>query len=243
METPTEKRQLNPQIRAKLEADRLKNGTLGTRGTRAIEIERIRQIADLNFSIEHDKALRTTTELISAAMGYLHLVRDNSCASTVAPGYWPSSIPFKPGTRLRTLVKAGALTAAAIDRELAVQGHTTDTEEETEFLNNAAHVPKPMSPPEMARMIAMEKDFAKSAGSAVPAALSTLSKITKLVALERTFEETIKMTVEIRNGKPGAIKLAQARATLNNHTVSVSANALGRFINALDEFQAEIDRS
>jgi hypothetical protein len=86
-------------------------------GIGAIMDERLHQIADKRYTLEHDKA-HGTTVLIDAALAYLMQARGKVNGAT-AQVYWPFEIcTFKPDDDpLRSLAKAGALLAAAYDVE------------------------------------------------------------------------------------------------------------------------------
>ena len=74
-------------------------------GAELIAAERQRQIDAEGWTPEHDD-LHDGGELAYAAVGYIK--RDRA--------EFPLSWTFKPGDRVRDLVKAGALIAAEIDR-------------------------------------------------------------------------------------------------------------------------------
>jgi hypothetical protein len=79
-------------------------------GIALIAEERIRQITVKGFGQDHDEC-HLTDELAQAAASYI--LQD--------PEHWPFELKFwkpTPDDRLRELVKAGALIAAEIDREL-----------------------------------------------------------------------------------------------------------------------------
>ena len=85
-------------------------------GIELIAEERKRQIEKEGWSLEHDQ-LHDNEELAQAAENYLvHYMYD----FPGIPHFWPFDIswwkPAKSNTRLRDLVKAGALIAAEIDR-------------------------------------------------------------------------------------------------------------------------------
>jgi hypothetical protein len=94
--------------------------TAVTRGTDLIAAERTRQISEEGYGAEHDHG--HAEELATAGAAY-------ALAGTVIqarehPPYWPWSQQFwkpTPDDRLRELVKAGALIAAAIDSLLDEQ--------------------------------------------------------------------------------------------------------------------------
>jgi hypothetical protein len=74
-------------------------------GIELIAAERRRQITDEGWYAGHDDQ-HDRGELAAAAVGYITGDRDQ----------FPLSWTFKPGNRVRDLVKAGALIAAEIDR-------------------------------------------------------------------------------------------------------------------------------
>lgn len=92
-------------------------------GAALIAVERARQIQDEGYSIEHDEKLGMT-DLEDAAIAYLVEARAPYADEPEfdRTDWWPwSESAWKPGDRLRMLVKAGALVAAAIDLELHVR--------------------------------------------------------------------------------------------------------------------------
>jgi hypothetical protein len=96
-----------------------------TPATKLIADERMRQISAEGFSADHDRG--HSTELMLAAEAYLNIALygidawHNPDGSPSPPGGWPwASELWKPtGDRVRDLVKAAALIAAAIDAETA----------------------------------------------------------------------------------------------------------------------------
>lgn len=81
--------------------------------------ERIRQITDEGYEPERD-AQYTGLQLAWAAFAYLDRAQSDDPANPKPPLPWPwAPEHWKPGDRLRMLVKAGALIAAEIDRLLA----------------------------------------------------------------------------------------------------------------------------
>lgn len=88
-------------------------------GAKMIANERERQIAQEGWTAEHDEG-HATGELIEAAECYLRTDHYSAEQSRrAAPVNWPwESTAWKPTTRVRDLVKAGALIAAEIDRLL-----------------------------------------------------------------------------------------------------------------------------
>ena len=84
-------------------------------GIALIRAERLRQIAVEGYTPEHD-AEHADSELAEAAAAYvLSAVGWPSSAADI----WPFGDGFKPGAPLDSLVKAGALIAAEIDRIVA----------------------------------------------------------------------------------------------------------------------------
>jgi hypothetical protein len=84
------------------------------KGDELISQERKRQIDVEGWSRKHDSRY-INDELIEAALTYTETYSVNS----PTPSYWPwDERWFKPTTRIRNLVKAGALIAAEIDRLL-----------------------------------------------------------------------------------------------------------------------------
>lgn len=82
-----------------------------------IAAERARQIWEEGYSPEHDDE-HDDQDLARAASCYAAIDRHPMLSNGI-PGEWPSSWRWKPGpTRIRELVKAGALIAAEIDRLL-----------------------------------------------------------------------------------------------------------------------------
>lgn len=82
-------------------------------GIELIETERRRQITEKGYTAEHDMGI-PDNELEMASLAYI-------CSSIgqkrAGMKIWPWLLPFyKPKARVRDLVKAGALIAAAIDR-------------------------------------------------------------------------------------------------------------------------------
>ena len=80
-------------------------------GVTLIARERQRQVDEERWSPEHDDTLQSGA-LATAAVGYITGHRAN----------FPISWRFKPTTRARDLVKAGALIAAEIDRLQRIGG-------------------------------------------------------------------------------------------------------------------------
>lgn len=81
--------------------------------------ERLRQVVGEGYQPEHD-AMHRGNELAWASWCYLDRAASNNFSPT-PPQMWPwADDAWKPGpTRLRMLVKAGALIAAEVDRILA----------------------------------------------------------------------------------------------------------------------------
>ena len=75
-------------------------------GIELIHLERSRQVACEGFSPEHDDE-HTNRALIQAALCY---IKGDATGWPWEPRWW------KPKSRVRNLVKAGALIAAEIDR-------------------------------------------------------------------------------------------------------------------------------
>jgi hypothetical protein len=75
-------------------------------GVDLIAAERARQVSAEGWTAEHDDG-HTHGELAAAAAAY---------AWPYAPALWPWGDGFKPTSRERDLVRAGALIAAEIDR-------------------------------------------------------------------------------------------------------------------------------
>ena len=74
--------------------------------------ERERQIVEEGYPVKDDVNFNSHGELARAAMCYMSTVTHNT-----VPSLWPyHKNAWKPGSRLRDLVKAGALVAAEIDR-------------------------------------------------------------------------------------------------------------------------------
>lgn len=95
-------------------------------GATLIASERDRQITEEKFNAEHDKGW-TDGQLAWAAVSYIiwsqltYRYRRSSLAHLDPIKLWPWDISwFKPESYLKTLIKAGALIAAEIDRVLEV---------------------------------------------------------------------------------------------------------------------------
>ena len=83
-------------------------------GVELIAAERERQIQIEGWTAGHDDK-HTNGELSRAAAAYC--LRGRDPASIGPPMFWPFAEDYwKPGGRIRSLVKAGALIAAEIDR-------------------------------------------------------------------------------------------------------------------------------
>lgn len=84
-------------------------------GVQLIAAERKRQIEKEGWSEEHDKS-HTGGTLCDAAICYAKTAQRKE-TETIPPSGWPfSSVWWKPKSRIRNLVRAGALIAAEIDR-------------------------------------------------------------------------------------------------------------------------------
>ena len=95
-------------------------------GAEMIAAERRRQVEVEGYAPEHDARLGTE-ELTDAALAYAlasEAPDNKGHVKSAFAGWWPwSARAWKPtGDRVRDLVKAGALIAAAIDVELASRG-------------------------------------------------------------------------------------------------------------------------
>lgn len=77
--------------------------------------ERQRQIEKEGWTPEHDTDEHADGELAMAAVCYALPDCDRQVENGV-PFFWPFDGNWKPGDRVRELVKAGALIAAEIDR-------------------------------------------------------------------------------------------------------------------------------
>ncbi len=86
-------------------------------GVELIAIERKRHVEVEGYSADHD-SIHRSGELARAAACYATppMWRWRAGVGGEAPINWPSSWTWKPGPRVRELVKAGALIAAEIDR-------------------------------------------------------------------------------------------------------------------------------
>ena len=92
-------------------------------GVGKIAIERQRQVIDKGYTLEHDQE-HSTTDLMSASDAYSVYARwlltghTEDSARDLGLSFWPwDSDGFNPESIDDALVKAGALIAAAIDRE------------------------------------------------------------------------------------------------------------------------------
>lgn len=84
------------------------------RGADLIAAERRRQIDDEGYDDEHD-ARHVPSQLVDAAMAYIYAYLDQRDSARM---YWPWGIDhFKPRDQVSNLTRAGALIAAAIDRQ------------------------------------------------------------------------------------------------------------------------------
>lgn len=87
------------------------SGLMG--GAELILNERERQVEEEGWTPEHDDKF-TAGELVQAAICYAFVPLQRIMLFS---GFWPWDITwFKPTTRIRDLVRAGALIAAEIDR-------------------------------------------------------------------------------------------------------------------------------
>lgn len=100
------------------------NSTNSPSGAELILAERKRQVTGEGFTAEHDLT-HDRNELTRAAMAYLRSALEPRGATRGRVGYHVVGWPFEPDTwkpedtPIRDLVKAGALIAAEIDRQLA----------------------------------------------------------------------------------------------------------------------------
>lgn len=97
-----------------------------SKGADLIATERQRQIDEEGFTPQHD-AQHDDYSLINAASCYLHASENDHVKR-----YWPRSWSWnwwKPTTRIKNLIKAGALIAAELDR-LIDNGDLTPEEED-----------------------------------------------------------------------------------------------------------------
>jgi hypothetical protein len=95
--------------------------------------ERVRQIVEEKYTIEHDLAHHGKEELIAAARCYLIRpeLRSDVMGKYIDRARWPfeeSAWKPTPDDRIRELIKAAALIAAEIDRLLIVQGKAIQPE-------------------------------------------------------------------------------------------------------------------
>lgn len=95
----------------------------GTRGTALIAKERIRQIEKEGWSRAHDRFEHSVEELAHAGAAYACedlVVHHTGVEIIVSAILWPWERRWwNPKHRLRNLVRAGALIAAAIDTHLS----------------------------------------------------------------------------------------------------------------------------
>ena len=85
------------------------------RGTYLIQKERERQIVEEGYTDNHDSE-HNIDEFVKAAISYAMYDLEGS-QDNYSYAWWPwEEIGWKPKDRLRNLVRAGALIAAAIDR-------------------------------------------------------------------------------------------------------------------------------
>ena len=86
------------------------------RGDYLISKERERQIVEEGYIKEHDLN-HNYLEFVKAAVSYCIANFDSDDANKDSKIWWPwDEQAYKPKTKLRNLVRAGALIAAAIDR-------------------------------------------------------------------------------------------------------------------------------
>lgn len=84
-------------------------------GTELIAEERARQVLVCGYTPEHDDRENTHGELVLAAVTYAFLAADKR-VHALAHYPWNSGTLKPDGDRVRTLAKAGALIASAIDQ-------------------------------------------------------------------------------------------------------------------------------
>jgi hypothetical protein len=103
-----------------------------TNGPELIATERIRQIEVEGWTPEHDRAHGDNDSLAMAAVSYATPARlRQSPLPGMAPLTWPWLERYWkpcPDDRIRELVKAGALIAAEIDRLLALDSPSKESE-------------------------------------------------------------------------------------------------------------------
>lgn len=93
-------------------------------GLSLIYQERTRQVDELGWTATHDD-LHDTYQLLDAAETYIDAAELGG-ESALRIGSWPwPEHTFRPESKIRNLVKAGALIAAEIDRLLRL-GHTVE---------------------------------------------------------------------------------------------------------------------
>jgi len=86
------------------------------RGDYLITKERERQIVEEGWTEEHD-AQHSYLEFVKAAISYCMANFDVDGAEDHCKAWWPWDLEwYKPKTKIRNLVRAGALIAAAIDK-------------------------------------------------------------------------------------------------------------------------------
>lgn len=84
-------------------------------GAELIKEERERQIKEEGYSATHD-SFHNVDEFIKAAVSY-SIIDLKDSQENYAYAWWPwNETSWKPKDRLRNLVRAGALIAAAIDK-------------------------------------------------------------------------------------------------------------------------------
>lgn len=97
-------------------------------GTDLIALERHRQIAEEGYDAAHDAGHADELADAAAAYAVAHAWRGSDEGTQAAPPEWPWSLVYwkpTPNDRIRELVKAGALIAAAID---SIQGVAREQE-------------------------------------------------------------------------------------------------------------------
>ena len=84
-------------------------------GAELIKEERERQIKEEGYNITHD-SFHNVDEFVKAAVSY-SIIDLKDSQENYAYAWWPwNETSWKPKDRLRNLVRAGALIAAAIDK-------------------------------------------------------------------------------------------------------------------------------
>jgi hypothetical protein len=113
---------------------REQSAALTSRGVDAIAAERARQVNAEGWTTAHDQA-HGRDELAVAAACYAtpYDLRDPHGRTGQVPRMWPWRLcDWKPGDRIRELVKAGALLAAELDRLLVDEQATPSPEASSE---------------------------------------------------------------------------------------------------------------